>query len=526
MDCCIIPQPSLVKIKGDTCVFRVSSFIKIVGEEESLAARDELLIYLNDSLEVFPRGGEQEIHFILCDCEGKKESYKLTVTKNRIALEANSSEGLFYAVQTLKQLIFQYDGELPALEIYDSPAFDNRGFMLDCGRYFFTKQEIFRFIDIMAIHKLNEFHWHLNDDQGFRCQLDCAPLLTEIGSVRSHTNFNNKIHSGFYSKNDIKEIIRYAHSKYIRVIPEIDTPGHAVSMISAYPELSCFDRDLPVATSWGVKHDVLCIGKESTFEFMFRVFDEIAEMFPDGIIHIGGDEVPTTRWKLCPRCQSRMKSEGLDDESGLHIYYLNRIAEYLHSKGLEVRMWNDSAKEKTVSFDVCWQMWNDAMSESDVISHINKGRSFVLSNSKAYYLDLPYGLTSLREAYCYTPLYYRLDKNQSRYIYGIEACLWSEFVPDIKKADYMLLPRLGAFCESAWTDESNKNFDRFFKAMSCYYPFLIHLGYTPASLKRAMPGIIGKAASALYWERRKLCWAGLSNLIDNHIIKIKHGKKQ
>ena len=513
-----------MNIKSDTCIFEVSSFIKIVGSEETFAARDELLLFLSDTFEVFPRGGEQEIHFILTSAQDKKGSYHILTEKNRITLEASSPEGLFYAVQTLKQLLFQCYGKLTELEIYDGPTFENRGFMLDCGRYFFTKQEIFRFLDLMALHKLNEFHWHISDDQGFRCELDCAPLLTAIGSVRSHTNFNNKEHSGFYTKKDIAEIIRYAHSKFIKVIPEIDTPGHAVSMISAYPELSCFDRELPVATSWGVKHDVLCVGKESTFEFMFCLYDELIEMFPDKTVHLGGDEVPVTRWKLCPHCQARMKSEKLSDESELHIYYLNRVAEYLQSKGIEVRMWNDSNKEKTVSYSVCWQVWNDAMSEADIISHIDKGRSFVLSNSGAYYLDLPYGLTSLKDTYCFTPIYYRLTEKQGQLIDGIEACLWSEFVPDIKKADYTMLPRLGAFSETAWTEDKNKDYSRFYEAMGFYYPFLHSLGYSPAPLTRALPKTIGKIASALYWERRKLCWAGLSNLIDNRRIAKKYKK--
>ena len=522
----VIPYPAGIDVKDGTAAFRVSSFMKIVGDENTLEARDELMLFLNNVLEIYPTGGRDEIHFVLSDGDGKEGSYHIKVKDNRITLTANSKEGLFCSVQTLKQLFFQCGEYLDELEIYDEPEFSLRGFMLDCGRYFFTKEEVFRFIDLMALHKLNEFHWHLSEDQGFRCQLDCAPLLTEIGSVRSHTNFNNKAHSGYYTKADIKEIVSYAHSKHIKVIPEIDTPGHAVSMISAYPELSCFDRELPVATSWGVKHDVLCVGKESTFEFMYRIFDEIIEMFPDGIIHIGGDEVPSTRWKICPHCKERMLQEGMKDADELHIYYLNRIARYLKEKGIEVRMWNDRDREKTVNFDVCWQMWNGAMSESDVISHIDKGRNFLLSNNEGYYLDLPYGQTSLKATYDYVPLYYRLSDAQKGRIKGLEACLWSEFVPDVKTADYTLLPRLGAFSESAWTNEKNKDFDRFYAAMKHYYRFLYAHGYYPASPKRAMPKGVGKLCSRLYWERRKLCWNGLGNLIDNWKVEKKYGGKK
>ncbi len=522
----IIPQPTRFTVSSDKPVFKISSFMKLIGDENTLRARDELAFFLNDCLEITPIGGEQEIHFLITENELKKGSYSLKAQNNRIALEAGSPEGLFYAVQTLKQLLFQGKTELYAFEIYDEPMFESRGFLVDCGRYFFTKEEMYRYIDLMAIHKLNEFHWHLNDDQGFRCQFDCAPLLTEIGSYRSHTNFNTKEHSGYYTKQDIRDIVNYAHSKYIKVIPEIDTPGHTVSMISAYPELSCFNRELPVATHWGVKHDVLCVGKESTFEFMFRLFDELIEMFPDGVVHIGGDEVPTTRWQICPHCQKRMKAEGMKEESELHIYYLNRIARYLQEKGIEVRMWNDRQREKTVNFDICWQLWNDEMTEKEVMQETEKGRPFILSNISAYYLDLPYGQVSLKDTYNFRPVYYKLEDKYKDRIRGLEACLWGEFVPDIKTADYTSLPRLGAFSESAWTEESNKSYDRFCDKLDSYYSFLHAQGYTPASLKRANPKGIGKAASRLYWERRQLCWAGLSNAIDNFIVKQKYGKEK
>ena len=518
----VIPQPTFINIKNDTKAFRVSSFIKIVGEESTLVARDELMLFLNNALDVYPVGGEHEIHFLLTPGEAKKGSYRIKALKNRIMLEANSEEGLFYAVQTLKQLLFQADGYLCELEIYDEPEFELRGFMLDCGRYFFPKEDIFRFLDLMALYKLNEFHWHLSEDQGFRCQLDCAPLLTQIGSVRSHTNFNSIEHSGYYSKKDIKEIVAYAHSKYIKVIPEIDTPGHAVSMISAYPELSCFNRELSVATSWGIKHDVLCIGKESTFEFMFRLFDELIGMFPDKIIHIGGDEVPQTRWKLCPHCQNRIKSEGLTGEDELLPYYLDRIAAYLQKKGIEVRMWNDKKRERGVNSLVSRQIWNDLLSEQDVISEINAGKSFILSNSAAYYLDLPYGVVNLRKTYEFEPIYYRLDESARNSIKGIEACLWTEFVADIRKADYQSLPRLAAFSETAWTNKANKNYDAFLNKLTVHKSFLYLNGFIMTDTKKANPKSLRKLASALYWERRKLCWAGARNLIDNAIVKRKY----
>lgn len=447
----IIPQPLRITVKEGTEAFGVSSFVKIVGDESTLGARDELTRFLNDVLELYPHGGEQEIHFTLSDSTDKRGSYNISVTKNRISLSASSEEGLFYAVQTLKQLLYQCECVLPELEIYDEPRLDSRGFMLDCASHFFEKKEIFRCLDLMALHKLNEFHWHLSDDQGFRCQLECAPLLTEIGSVRSHTGLKNQEHSGYYTKADIREIVAYAHSKHIKVIPEINTPGHTVSMISAYPELSCRGKEIPVATSFGRKDDVLCIGKEGTFQFMFALFDELCETFPDGIIHIGSNGASLKRWKECPHCQRRIKEEKLSDERELEEYYFTRITEYLHKKGVEVR-----------------RRQNDSQTD--------------------FCLSLPYTALSLEDAYS-------LDIQNTD---AIEACLWTERIPDAKRADFALLPRLGAFSEIAWSSEENRDYGRFSENMKHYYRFLYINGYAPAHIKKALPGKVRKAVRSFF----------------------------
>ena len=226
------------------------------------------------------------------------EGYCLTINKSAIIIEALKENGAFYAVQTLKQILFQCGEKIPVMTIEDFPRFSYRGFMLDVGRYFYTVEEVKKFLDLMALHKLNTFHFHLTEDQGWRIEIKKYPLLTQKGSRRSHTNFGFIPRSGFYTQEQIKEIVSYAHSKFIRVIPEFDIPGHTVSAIACYPYLSCFDRKLKVATHWGVKHDILCAGKESTYKFVFDVLDEIAELFPDGEIHIGGDEAYKMRWNI------------------------------------------------------------------------------------------------------------------------------------------------------------------------------------------------------------------------------------
>ncbi len=521
----VIPQPLSFKILSAEPTVKITRLCEIESDKGCEKAKNELLRFLEGSFggEILGTGKERIIFFLSGNCKNN-EGYCLTVKENTVMLSASSEEGLFYAVQSLKQLLIQGDFNLPEIEIYDEPRFASRGFMLDCGRYFFTKEAVMHFIDMMALHKLNEFHWHLSEDQGFRCQLEDNLLLTEIGSYRSHTNFNTTPHFGYYTKTEMKEIVDYAHERCIKVIPEIDTPGHAVSMIAAYPFLSCFDRELTVATHWGVKHDVLCVGKESTFRFMESVFDELTEIFTDGIIHLGGDEVPTTRWKICPHCQKRIEEENLKDESELHTYYLSRLASYLQEKGLEVRMWNDRKKEKMVDPSVCWELWDGEISEDEAAEEINSGRRFLNSASKAYYLDLPYGLISLKDTYNYNPVFKNIDPEKESNLIGVEACLWTEFVPDMEKAYFCTYPRLGAVSETAWTKEENRNYDRFCQKLEGYYKVLRFYGIKPAKKKFHSPNPARKLADIVYWERRKLCWEGLHNLVDNYIVNKKYGK--
>lgn len=521
----IIPEPVEMKT-GDGVVFTLTKLCNISCDKGCEKAENSLRKFLSDafSLEVFG-SGKESIILKIDEKIGGAEGYILEVKQDLVEITGSDEAGVFYGVQSLRQLLVQGELKLPEVYIKDSPRFSYRGFMLDCGRYFFTKEAVFVFLEMMALHKLNTFHWHLSEDQGFRAQIKSKLLLTEIGSYRSHTNFNKRKHEGYYTVEDMKEIVQYAHNLCIKVIPEIDSPGHTVAMIAAYPELSCFDRDLIVATHWGVKHDVLCVGKESTFSFMQEVFDELLETFTDGVFHLGGDEVPVTRWKLCPHCHERMKQENLKDESELHTYYLDRMARYLKDKGVEVIMWNDTVKDYMVEKDVVWQFWNGDMKKEDVVSEINSGRPFIMSNLSAFYLDLPYGHVSLEQTYAFEPVYEGISEEKEHLVKGVEACLWTEFVPTMKKADYCTYPRLGAFAETAWSPKENKSYDNFLNKMPSYYALLEGYGIDRATLSQANPGVLRKGCSRLWWERRKLCWAGLSNLIDNALVEKKYGKK-
>lgn len=515
----VIPEPMKISV-GEDVAFTLTKLCNIRYEKGCEKAVKSLRKFLSDAFSLENFGGGKETVLLKIDSEMKKpEGYKLTVSDDLIEITGSDEAGVFYGVQSLRQLLFQGNLALPELYIEDSPRFSYRGFMLDCGRYFFTKEAVFVFLEMMALHKLNHFHWHLSEDQGFRAQIMSKLLLTEVGSYRSHTNFNKRKHEGYYTVEDMKEIVEYAHNLCIKVIPEIDTPGHTVAMLAAYPELSCFDRDLTVATHWGVKHDVLCIGKESTFSFMKEVIDELLETFTDGYFHLGGDEVPTTRWEICPHCRKRMEDEGIKDAGGLHTYYLQRMARYIKEKGATPVMWNDTVKDYMVSRDVMWQFWDGAMKREDIVSEINLGRPFIMSNLDAYYLDLPYGQVSLDKTYNFEPLYEGIEPEKEQLVRGVEACLWTEFVPTMQKAGYCTFPRLGAFAETAWSPRENKSYDRFLEKMPTYYAMLEGYGMDTASLSGSQPGFVRKICSLIWWERRKLCWSGLSNLVDNAYVK-------
>lgn len=519
MNYSIIPQPQKI-ICSEKEVFTLTRLCEIKAEPCLSKSVKSLEKFLSDSFSLSLLGtGKESIILCLDESIREDEGYLLSVKEDCVTVKGRTPAGVFYGVQTLKQMLMQGNLTLTETEIYDYPALSYRGFMLDCGRYFFTKEAVMLFLEIMALHKLNSFHWHLTDDQGWRAQVETQLLLTEIGSYRSHTNWGKTPHSGYYTKEDMKEIVDYAHSLYIKVIPEIDSPGHTVSAIASYPHISCFDRELTVDTKWGIKYDVLCVGKESTFEFMFSVLDELCEIFTDGVFHLGGDEVPTLRWELCPHCQKRLKEENLSCTADLHTYYLNRLASHLKDKGIETVMWNDKKKDYMVSPHITWQMWNGDMKEEEIAEEINKGRPFINSASAYYYLDLPYGQVPLEKTYGYNPIFEGIDGDKKHLFKGIEACLWTEFVPTMKKAGYCTFPRLAAFSETAWTEKENKSYPRFKEKLSSYYAHLEAMGLDFAKLNQAQPKNLRKLFSLIYWERRRFCWGGLHNLIDNAKVK-------
>lgn len=463
-------------------------------------------------------GKENDIVLTLESSVPQDEGYTLCCRDGKVFINAKTESGLFWGLQTLKQMLLQCGGKIPFTEITDYPRFEYRGFLLDTGRYFYEKDDIKRIVDFMAIHKLNVLHWHLTEDQGWRIEIKKYPLLTEKGSSRSHTNFNCIPHSGYYTQDDIKEIVAYCHERKIKVIPEFDVPGHSVAAISCYPYLSCFERRLNVATHWGVKHDILCAGKESTYQFVFDVLDELMELFPDKIIHIGGDEAVKTRWKLCPHCQEAMKKLSLKNEDELQMHFMTRVGDYLKEHGYSSIMWNYNSVGGTehLSPDIAWTVCGISRDDGIIRTELDRGRKLINTKTYPYYLDFPYGWNSL-EKVCEADGALTDDDSET---WGIEGCMWTEYVPNMKRLEFLTFPRLGAIAETAWAEKGYATFSTFSQKLQDYYSLLDLFNVNYAKPSKACPSAVYKTASSLWFNRRVLHWQGLHNLIDNKKVEM------
>lgn len=522
----LIPLPKSVQYFDG----KFFSFVKESGEKpnlpESILLELEQFAKLSGCFKFWENEKNFSVDLNGSDEEYGKEGSKINIDENGIRITAACEQGAFYACQTVKQIVLQYPENIPFAVIEDSPVFDYRAFMLDVGRYFYTVNEVKHFIDLMALHKLNVFHFHLTEDQGWRIEIKKYPLLTQKGSKRSHTNFGCIPRSGFYTQEEIKEIVRYAHSKHIKVVPEFDIPGHTVSAIACYPYLSCFDRKLSVATHWGVKHDILCAGKESTYRFVYDVLDEIAGLFPDGIIHIGGDEAFKMRWNICPNCQAEIEKNGLKDSEELQQLFMTKVNAYLQKKGIKTVMWNWDDIEPTKWLDpsIAWNLCGVSKEKLPVIrQEMKAGRNMILTSSFPYYLDFPFGWVDLKFAYEYNPIEL-FDEKDLESVWGIEAPLWTEYVPNMKKAHYMTFPRLAAVAENAWCKQEQKNWNDFLSRMDDYYKILALYDVKPASLSRALPSKLEGKATSLWFNRRVFHWQGLHNLIDDALVGAKAKK--
>ena len=415
---------------------------------------------------------------------GGEESYELTVSANIIKVTAPAEEGLFRGMQTIFQLIPPEDKAdknktsigIACCNISDSPAFTWRGLNLDCARHFMSKDFIKRYIDILAYFKFNKLHWHLTDDQGWRIEIKKYPLLTKVGAWRKESD--GSIYGGFYSQEDIKEIVAYAKSRFITIVPEIEMPGHCLASLASYPQNSCTGGPFEVGTAWGVINDVYCAGNDSTFVFLENILDEVTALFPGNYVHIGGDEVPKFRWKECPKCQARIKTEHLKNEDELQSYFIKRISNYLYSKGKNVIGW-DEILQGGLAPGAIVQSWQGAQGTIDAA---NQGHYTICSPTSNTYLDYDPDDLDLQTAYYFNPIPSELKPDQKKFILGSEANLWTERAPQ-NLVDGKLFPRLLALTEVCWNNPQIKNYDEFLARVRNSYADLTALGiqYGPES---------------------------------------------
>ncbi|MEM7161577.1 MAG: beta-N-acetylhexosaminidase [Bacteroidota bacterium] len=407
------------------------------------------------------------------------EYYEIDVQAHALQISAKSRIGFLHAIQSLRQLFpanFNGDEKLiekswaiPSVKIADQPNFKWRGMLLDCCRHFMPKEFVKRYIDLLAYHKMNVLHWHLTEDQGWRIEIKKYPLLTEKGAWREGKD--GKPYGGFYTQEDIKEIVDYAYSRGISIVPEIEMPGHSVAAISSYPHLSCTGEQIPVETEWGVFKDIYCAGNDQTFEFLKDVLDEVMLLFPGEYIHIGGDEAPKFRWENCSKCQKRMDEEGLNDEHELQSWFIQEIENYLSSKGRILIGW-DEILEGGLAEGAVVQSWRGV---NGGIEAAKERHDVIMSPTSHCYFDYSLKSIDLEKVYSFNPIPEELAEDKQHHILGAECNMWSERAP-FELVDSKVFPRILAMSEVLWSAPFNRDFDDFYKRVQEHYPRLSALG--------------------------------------------------
>ena len=444
------------------------------------------------------------IQFTIPDWEaGYKENYHLTIDEKHISILAEgNSAGNFYALQTLVQLLPTTKSNslsIPCVQIKDSPRFEWRGMHLDVCRHFFPITFIKKYIDLLAMYKMNTFHWHLTDDQGWRIEIKKYPKLTTVGAWRKGTmvgkysdhKYDSIPYGGFYTQEQIKEVVAYAAKRHVTIVPEIEMPGHAVAAISSYPYLSCTGKQIDVEKGWGVFEDVFCT-KDSSFQFIQNVLDEVIPLFPGKYIHIGGDESPKTRWKVCSQCQKRIKDEHLKDEHELQSYFIKRIEKYVNSKGKQIIGW-DEILEGGLAPNAAVMSWQGI--EGGIAAAKQKHKAVMTPGSHCYFdhyqaspTDEPLaigGYTPLEKVYAYEPIPDALNAEEQQYILGAQANIWTEYILNEKHVEYMAEPRMAALAEVVWTPKEVKNETEFLNRLQQHFLLLdkLNINYAKALYK-------------------------------------------
>ena len=510
----IIPQPTfLQQEEGVFTLDRKTPIYVDVADSATLRT----LGFLNDRLEKAAgfkleiidddplRHGQEKAVFVL-DAGLDKEAYNLAIKPNRLLIEYGDGAGIFYAVQTLLQLLPEdifaperrrgVKWEVPCCFIQDNPRFPYRGMHLDCCLHFFSIDFLKKYIDVMAMHKVNRFHWHLTEDQGWRLEIKKYPLLTEKGQWRKETvigslssgYYDGTPYGGYYTQDEVRDLVKYAAERYVTIIPEIELPGHALAAIACYPELSCGLEDhYETATRWGIFRQVYC-PKEETFKFLEDVFDEVFELFPTELVHIGGDECPKASWKKCPHCQALIKKLGLKDEFELQSWFIQRMEKYINSKGHQIIGW-DEILQGGLAPNAKVMSW---LGEEGGIKAAQQHHEVVMAPYPKYYLDYwqadpesePLamgGPTTLRTMYEYNPVPEVLTPEERKYIIGVEGCVWTEYMPTPARVEYMAWPRMCAIADAGWTRQP-KDWDAFTRRLEKHLGRLnlLDVGYCKA----------------------------------------------
>ena len=435
-----------------------------------------------------------------------KEAYTLTVKAKKAVITGSTPAGAFYGIQTLRKMIPVGDAQsasVAAVAIEDEPRVPNRGAMLDCARHFFPVEFVKEFIDILAFHNMNSFHWHLTDDQGWRIEVKKYPNLAEYGSIRKQTlvghygsnEYDGTPYGGYYTQEQIKDIVKYAADRNINIVPEIDMPGHMVAALASYNNLGCRDNDkYEVRQIWGIADEVLCMGKESTFEFIFGVLDEVVPLFPCPVFHIGGDECPTVEWEKCKYCQDRIKELGFKDddhtsaERKLQGYFTKRVAEYLASKGKRIIGW-DELLENEIPGDAMIMSWRGT---NGGVTAAKMGHDVVMSPTSYCYIDYYQskdieneplaigGYLPVEKTYSFDPALDELTAEEAKHIVGVQANLWTEYIATPEYAEYMMLPRVSALSEVGWSAAGNKDYASFVERMGSISKIYDRMGWNYA----------------------------------------------
>jgi len=486
----IIPKPAHLTIKPGG--FRIDDNTQIFASgdlsNEATILAEMLQTASGKSIKIgSEKGSNHGIYFEISDNIKNEEGYELWVDFNRIRVVAKNAKGIFYGIQSLRQLLPPQTETtsvekliIPAVEIKDEPRFTYRGMHLDVGRHVFPVDFIRKYIDMLALHKMNNFHWHLTDDQGWRIEIKKYPKLTEVGSIRKETmvdkNFDpykgdGKEYGGFYTQDEVREVVAYAQKKHVNIIPEIELPGHARAALAAYPEFGNGTGPYEVATKWGVFEQIYA-PKEETFQFLENVLDEVMALFPSKYIHIGGDEVPKTEWEKSAQAQEVIKREGLKNEHELQSYFVQRIEKYLNDHGRKIIGW-DEILEGGLAPNATVMSWRGMKGG---IAAAKEHHNVIMTPGSHLYFDhyqadakneplanswIPGQFTSVEKVYSFEPIPKELSDEESKYILGAQANVWTEYIKDSDHVEYMVVPRAAALAEVVWTPKEKKDWENF-----------------------------------------------------------------